>query len=117
MPLTQTAQLATAVAGFAHAWAGLLDQELALAQRSLRWFLIAAIAVPVVAFSVWLNLSAIVVAAAYVYSDSWPLSLLMGAGVQSLALAMLLHLLRRWTRDLTLPHSRAALLHAVERMT
>ena len=48
---------------------------------------------------------------------NWVLALLLGAGVQLLALAILLRQLRRWARDLTLPQSRAALVRAMEHMS
>jgi len=109
--------LATDVAEVVGAWAGLLDRELALAQRSLRSLLIGAIFVPVAVFSAWLSLNALFVALAHRYTNSWLLALLLGTGMQLLTLAILLSRLRRWTRDLTLPHSRAALVHAMERMS
>jgi len=109
--------LATDVAEVVGAWAGLLDRELALAQRSLRSLLIGAIFVPVAVFSAWLSLNALFVALAHRYTNSWLLALLLGTGMQLLTLALLLIRLRRWTRDLTLPHSRAALVHAMERMS
>jgi Na+/proline symporter len=98
------------------AWAGLLHQEWALAQRSLRWCLIGAIALPVAALGVWLGLSTLLIAAAYTWSNNWMVALLFGTGVQVLVFALLLRQLRRWGRDLTLPQSRAALVHAMERM-
>jgi hypothetical protein len=116
--LTQTAApLASAAVDLVQAWAGLLDQELALARRSLRWCLIGAVTLPVAALGLWLSLGALLVAAAYVCSGNWFVALLLGAGVQALVLALLLRRLRHWSRDLTLPQSRAALLHAMERMT
>ena len=109
--------LAADVADVVSGWAGLLDLELALAQRSLRWLLIGAIALPVAGLSAWLSLNAVLVAGVHVYTSSWLFALLFGAGVQLLALAILLRQLRRWARDLTLPQSRAALVHAMERMS
>lgn len=110
------APLATDAADVVSAWAGLLNLELALAQRSLRWLLIGAIALPVAGLSAWLSLSAVLVAIVHIYTNSWLLASLLGAGVQLLALAILLHQLQRWARDLTLPQSRAALVHAMEHM-
>lgn len=108
------------VAGLAdlvHAWSGLLSLELALARRSLHWLLIGLIAVPVIGLSAWLSLSALLVALAHAYTNSWLLALLLGTGMQLLALALLLYYLRRWAADLTLPQSRAALVQAMERMS
>jgi len=111
------AALATDAADVVSGWAGLLDLELALAQRSLRWLLIGAIALPVAGLSAWLSLNAVLVAGIHVYTSNWLFALLLGVGVQVLALAILLRQLRRWARDLTLPQSRAALVHAMERMS
>jgi len=111
------ARLSVAAAGLGRAWIGLLDVELALARRSLRWLLIGAIAVPVVGLSAWLDLSALLVAVLHVGTNSWWLALLLGTGVQLLALTLLLHRLRRWTRDLMLPQSRAALAHVMARLS
>lgn len=99
------------------AWAALLTRELALAQRSLRWLLIGAIIATIAALGIWLSLSAMLIAFAYLYTNSWLLALLLGTGMQSLALAMLLRQLQRWARDLTLPQSRAVLVRAMERMS
>lgn len=109
--------LATTVADLVHAWANLLNLEVALARRSLRWLLIGAIAVPVISLSAWLGLSALLVAFMYMYTRSWLLALLFGSGVQCLALAIVLRQLRRWVRDLTLPQSRASLAQAMDRMS
>jgi len=109
--------LATDAADVVSTWAGLLDRELALARRSLRWLLIGAIIVPVAFLSAWLSLNALLVALAHWYTHSWLLALLLGTGMQLLALAISLNQLKRWTRDLTLPQSRAALVHAMERMS
>lgn len=98
------------------AWASLLCLEAVLAQRSLRLLLFGAIALPVVGLSAWLGLSAILVALAHMYTHGWLLALLFGFGLQLLAFALLLNQLRCWARDLTLPRSRAALVHAMERM-
>jgi len=111
------AALATDAADVVGAWADLLHRELALAQRSLRWLLIGAIALPVAGLSAWLGLNAVLVAGVHVYTSSWLFALLLGAGVQLLALSILLNRLRRWARDLSLPQSRAALVHAMERMS
>lgn len=108
--------LATTVANLVHAWASLLNLEVALARRSLRWLLIGAIAIPVICLSTWLGVSALLVAFMYMYTKSWLLALLFGCGVQCLALAIVLRQLRRWVRDLTLPQSRASLTQAMERL-
>jgi hypothetical protein len=104
-------------AGLLRAWAHLLNLELVLAQRSLHRLLLGTIAVPVIGMSTWLSVSALLVVAIHAYTDSWLLALLLGAGAQSLALALLLQQLRRWTRDLGLPQSRAALARALARMS
>jgi len=108
--------LVTSAADVVSAWASLLNLELALAQRSLRWLLIGALVVPLAALSAFLSLSALLVAGAHMYTNSWPLALLLGAGVQLLAFAILLDQLQRWAHDLTLPQSRAALVHAMKCM-
>ena len=108
--------LASDAADVISAWASLLNLELALAQHSLRWLLIGAIAVPIVGLSAWLSLSALLVSLSHIYTNSWLLAVLLGSGVQLLALEILLNRLQRWARDLTLPQSRAALVHAMERM-
>lgn len=99
------------------AWSSLLNREMALARHSLRWLLIGAIALPVIALSAWLGLSALLVAVVHIYISSWPLAILIGVAAQLVALVILVYWMRRWLRDLTLPQSRAALMHAVERMT
>lgn len=111
------APLATGAANVISIWVRLLNLELVLAQRSLRWLLIGALAVPVAGLSASLSLSALLVTLAHAYTNSWLLALLLGAGVQLFALAILLHQLRRWARDLTLPQSRAALVHAMKHMS
>jgi hypothetical protein len=108
--------LATGVADVISAWAKLVQLELALAQHNLGWLLVGAIVVPVAALGVFISLTALLVAGAHMYTNSWLLALLLSAGVQLLALAILLNQLRCWARDLTLPESRATLIHAVERI-
>ena len=109
--------LATDAADVMSAWAALLNRELALAQHSLRWLLIGTIIATVAALGVWLSLGALLVAFAHLYTNSWLLALLLGTGMQSLALAILLRQLKRWARDLSLPQSRSALVRAMERMS
>jgi hypothetical protein len=116
-PRDSVAPLASGAADVVGAWASLLNLELALAQHSLRWLLIGVIAVPVVGLCAGLSLSALLVAVAHVYVNSWLFALLLGAGAQFLALAILLQQLQRWARDLTLPQSRAALVHTMKRMS
>ena len=108
--------LATGAVEVVSAWAALLKLELLLAQRSLRWLLIGAILVPVAALGTWLSLSALLVALAHLLTHSWLLALLLGSGVQLLAIAVLLDQMQRWARDLSLPQSREALVYAMKRM-
>ena len=105
------------VADLLRAWTSLLNFELILARSSLRRLLIGMIAVPVIGLSTWLGLCALLVAAAQAYTHDWTLALLLGCGVQLLVLAILVHRLRCWAKDLTLPQSRAALAQAMERMS
>lgn len=116
-PEQTIAPLATAATDLVQAWANLLGQEFALAQRSLRRCLVGIVALPVAALGVWLSLSALLVAAAFSYSGNWFVALLLGTGAQALVLGLLLRQLRHWARDLSLPQSRAALVRAMERMT
>jgi hypothetical protein len=108
---------ATDAAALVRAWTRLLDLELNLARRSLRWLLIGAIAVPVIGLSAWLGLSVLLVVFMQAYTQSWLLASLFGAGVQFLVLALLFHQLHRWAHDLSLPQSRAALARAMEKMS
>lgn len=103
------------VANLVRAWSALFESELAVARQSLGSLLIGAILVPAAALSAWLGLNALFVVAAQVYTGSLALALLLTFGAQLLALALLLHWLRRWARDLTLPHSRGALARIVEK--
>ncbi|MHB8448682.1 MAG: hypothetical protein ACYC9P_12245 [Rudaea sp.] len=112
-----TVSLTTETLNLLRAWLRLFNLELAMAFRGLRWLLVGAIAVPVVALSAWMGLCALLVAAAHLYTGNWLLALLIGAGTQLLALGLLLQQLRRWARDLTLPQSRAALVRAKERFS
>jgi hypothetical protein len=111
------AATAGGVADLLRAWSSLLESEMALARSSIGWLLIGAILVPVAALSTWLGLDALFVAVARTYTNSLVLALLLAFGVQLLALALLSYQLRRWMRDLTLPHSRAALARAMEKMS
>ena len=111
-----TAPLTTDTLDLLRAWSRLLNLELALAQRSLRWLLVGTLAVPVVGLGAWLGLCTLLVAVAHIYTDNWLLAVLIGAGAQFLALGLMLQQLRRWMRDLTLPESRAALARAAERI-
>ncbi len=108
--------LTTGTRDLLRAGSRLLNLELALAQRSLRWLLVGTLAVPVVGLGAWLGLCALLVAVAHIYTDNWLLAVLIGAGAQFLALGLMLQQLRRWVRDLTLPESRAALARAAERI-
>jgi len=99
------------------AWSALLNSELALAQHSLRLLLLGALAVPVIGLGAWLGLCALLVALAQMATGSLALALLVGVAVQMLALLVLVRQLRRWSHDLTLPQSRAALLRAVGKMS
>jgi len=99
------------------AWSALLNSELALAQHSLRLLLLGALAVPVIGLGAWLGLCALLVALAQMATGSLALALLVGVAVQMLALLVLVRQLRRWSHDLTLPQSRAALFRAVGKMS
>lgn len=114
---TQPGDGAATTVDLLRAWSGLLNSELALARQSVRLLLLGALAVPIIALGAWLGLCALLVALAQMYTHSLVLALLIGAAVQVLALAVLLRRLRRWSHDLTLPQSRAALLRAVEKMS
>jgi hypothetical protein len=103
---------ASGAAQLVRAWSILLQSELAVARDSIRWLLVGAVVTPVVALGAWLGLNALLVAAAQLYTGSLVLALLLTCGVQLLALGLLLNQLRRWARELTLPHSRAALARA-----
>jgi hypothetical protein len=105
------------VADMLRAWSHLLNLELALARKSLLHLMLGTIAAAVIGLSAWLGLNALLVALIQAFTNSWLLALLFGAVAQLLALAMLLHGLRRWARDLTLPESRAALARAMARMS
>jgi uncharacterized membrane protein len=108
---------AAAASDLVRALAELLGAELALARQSLSWLLIGAVAVAVVGLGAWLGFNMLVVASLHAVIGSWPLALLLGIGLQLLALAILLHRLRRRARDLTLPQSRAAVAHLIGRPT
>ncbi|MGA9333562.1 MAG: hypothetical protein WBV39_04725 [Rudaea sp.] len=99
------------------AWTRLLAVELKLARRSLGWLLIGAIAVPVIGLSVWLGFCVLLVAGMQMYTQSWILASLFGAGVQLLGLTILLCQLHCWAHDLALPQSRAALARVLEKLT
>ena len=114
---TADVPIGTAVAGLLRAWSALFVAELAVAHRSLHWLVFGMVAAPVIGLGVWLGVCALLVAVAQTYTASWTLALLFGAAVQVLMLALLLQRLRRWSRDLTLPQSRAALSRAMERMS
>ena len=111
------AATAAGIAQLIRAWSTLLESEMAVARRSVIFLLLGAIALPVIGLGIWLGLNALLVAVAQIYTHSLLLSLLLVCGVQLGALALLLHQLRRWLRDLTLPQSRAALARAMEKMS
>jgi hypothetical protein len=98
------------------AWARLLDLELALAHRSMRWLAVGALALPIVGLGVWFASSALGVVLVHAATGNWVQALALAALGQALALALLLRALRGWLRDLTLPQSRAALRQVMERL-
>jgi len=117
MSTSEPVATAAGVVHLVRAWSTLLESELLLARRSVSCLLFGALALPVIGLGVWFALNALLVALMQIYTQSQVLSLLLEFGLQLAALALLLHLLRRWLRDLTLPQSRAALARAMEKMS
>jgi hypothetical protein len=99
------------------AWVDLFDREFRLARRSLLYLVVSAVVFPIIAFSAWLALSAALVGILERFTGGWLSALSAVAGVQLIAIGILLLLMRRWWRDLTLPQSRAALVRAMERLS
>jgi len=111
------ASLGSAAVGLLQAWSDLFVSELTLAHDSLHRLAFGLIAAPVIGMGAWLGICTLLIAVAQTYTASWTLAVLFGVGVQVLALGILLRGLRRWTRDLTLPQSRAALSRALANMS
>ncbi|MDR3387584.1 MAG: hypothetical protein P4L92_11065 [Rudaea sp.] len=111
--LSAVAQSALRLAHYSRA---LFVAEVALARSSLRALLVGAFVLPVLALSAWLALVALFADAVHIFSGSWLFATLVVAVLQVLLVALLLRFLRRWSRDLTLPQSRAAILRVLERM-
>src|SRR5947199_6939111 len=103
--MTEPVSTAAGIGHVVRAWSTLLESEWLLARRSVSRLLLGALALPVVGLGVWFALNALLAAVMQIYTQSLVLSLLLVCGLQLAALALLLHLLRRWMRDLTLPQS------------
>jgi len=106
--------LAARVAEWIAAWRVLLQAELALAGRSARALLIAALILPVLLLGLWLSAIALSMLALRTTGLGWlPCSALVCA-LQVLAVGWLVRAARRWWRDLSLRRSRAVLIELME---
>ncbi len=97
-------------AKLASAWLAMLENEAVIARSSVLFLGLGIVSMPVVIFGVWTATSLLLALTVVYFTESWNSAIVSVCAIQFLILGTLLYSMRRWTRNLTLPQSRAALL-------
>ncbi len=109
--------LARDTSEYVRAWSSLLSSETRLARISLVRLALAALVIPALALGICIALNALIVTALNRWLHDWSSCIAIVLGIDLAALGALLLAMRRWWRNLSLPRSRGALSHLLERLT
>jgi hypothetical protein len=115
-PTASIGAVAHDTSAYVQAWSALLASETRLARISLVRLAFAALVIPALALGICITLDAFAVTLLHRLLQDWSSCLAIVlfanlAGAYGLLVAM-----RHWWRNLSLPRSRAALVHLLERM-
>ena len=109
-------ELARDTSDYFRAWSVLLASETRLARASMIRLGFAALVFPVLALGIWVIFDAFSVAMLDRWLHDWGSCLAIVLCANLVALYGLLVAMRHWWRNLSLPRSRGALAHLLERM-
>ncbi len=104
----RVSDLARETAGYASAWLQLAVDEAALARANLVRLLVVGLLVPAMATGVIVGLDALGTALLQNLLHSWSIATAIVSALNIVLLLAMLWLLRRWSKSLSLPRSRAA---------
>jgi hypothetical protein len=127
-PATQSAQesasnaasiadLAQDTSAYVRAWSALVASETRLASASAVKLLLAALVIPALALTICILVDAIIVAVLNRWLLDWPSCIAIALLLNLAGLGALLFVMRRWWRNLSLPRSRGALTHLLQRIS
>jgi hypothetical protein len=101
---------------YVQAWSALLASETRLARVSLLRLTFAALFMPALAVGICITLDAFLVALLHRLLQDWSSCLVIVLFTNLIGAYGLMVAMRHWWRNLTLPRSRAALVHLLERV-
>ena len=108
--------LAHDTSDYLHAWSSLLASETRLARVSAVRLAFAALIIPALALGICITCEALIAAVLNRWLHDWSSCIAITLFLDLIALCGLLVFMRRWWRNLSLPHSRGALARLLERM-
>lgn len=109
--------LARDTSAYLHAWSELVISETRLARASLVRLAFAALVVPALVLSICVAANALGAAVLNRWLGDWSSSLAIVLSLDVVGMGVLLWAMRRWWRNLSLPRSREALTHLIQRMS
>ena len=109
--------LARDTSAYLHAWSELAISETRLARASLVRLAFAVLVAPVLVLTICVAANAVGATLLDRWLGDWSSSLAIVLGLDVVVLGGLLLAMRRWWRNLSLPRSRAALMHLIQRMS
>ena|SRR5450432_653204 len=108
--------LARDTSDYVHAWSSLLASETRLARISAVRLIFAALVIPALALGICITLDALLAAVLNRWLQDWSICFAIVLCADLAGLCALLLAMRRWWHNLSLPRSRGALSHLLERM-
>jgi hypothetical protein len=109
--------LAHDTSAYVRAWSALVSSETRLAGRSAVRLALAALVIPALALAICITVDALLVALLNRWLHDWTSSIAIALTLNLAGLAALLFGMRRWWRNLSLPRSRGALTHLLQRIS
>ena len=109
--------LAQDTSAYVSAWSELVASETRLAGASAGKLVLAALVIPALALAICIIVDALVVAVLNRWLHDWSSCIALALLLNLTGLAALLFGMRRWWRNLSLPRSRGALTHVLQRIS
>ena len=109
--------LAQDTSAYVSAWSELVASETRLAGASAGKLVLAALVIPALALAICIIVDALIVAVLNRWLHDWSSCIALALLLNLTGLAALLFGMRRWWRNLSLPRSRGALRHLLQRIS
>jgi hypothetical protein len=109
--------LAQDTSAYLHAWSTLLASETRLAGTSVVRLMFAALVIPALALVICIIVNALLISVLNRWLLDWSNSIAIALLLNLAGLGALLFAMRRWWRNLSLPRSRGALMHLLQRLS